>query len=111
MKKISKILAMVLALTMLFTLAACGKSENKPEATPAPETVYASEFKTFPGTYSGTNARLNVRYTDETGFYGMINEVVGQRASASLMRARSLSGRASSTSMSRGCTTWTWKAN
>ena len=79
MKKISKILAMVLALTMLFTLAACGKSENKPEATPAPETVYASEFKTFPGTYSGTNARLNVRYTDETGFYGMINEVVGQR--------------------------------
>ena len=79
MKKMTKLLALLLALTMLFTLAACGKKENKPEATPTPETVYASEFTTFPGTYSGGEARLNVRYTDETGFYGMVNEVVGQR--------------------------------
>ena len=50
MKKIRNILALLLAAAMLLSLAACGKdgeSGGKAEATPTPEYVYSSEFKTL----------------------------------------------------------------
>ena len=76
MKKITKLLALLLTTAMLFSLAACGKTD-KPEATPMPETVYASEFTTFPETYKRTEANFNVFITDENGFVGAVNEKVG----------------------------------
>ena len=78
MKKITKLLALLLTTAMLFSLAACGKTD-KPEATPMPETVYASEFTTFPETYKRTEANFNVFITDENGFVGAVNEKVGER--------------------------------
>ncbi len=79
MKKIYKLFALLLAAAMLFSLAACGNKESKPEATPTPETVYASQFTTFSGTYDRNQANFNVLLTDEDGFIGTVNEKVGER--------------------------------
>lgn len=79
MKKIYKLFALLLAAAMLFSLAACGNKDSKPETTPTPETVYASQFTTFSGTYDRNQANFNVMLTDEDGFIGTVNEKVGER--------------------------------
>ena len=79
MKKMNKLFALLLAAALLFTLAACGKGEDKPEVTPTPEMVYASEFTAFPEAYSRSEANFNIFYTDENGFVGSVNEKVGER--------------------------------
>ena len=80
MKKLNKLFALLLAAAMLFTLSACGgKEENKPEVTPTPEMVYASEFTPFPETYSRNEASFDIRLADENGFVGIVSEKVGER--------------------------------
>lgn len=80
MKKTRNILALLLAAAMLFSLAACGKDGEggsiggKVENTPAPEYVYASEFKTLSQSNQGYSAFLY----NEKGFYSITNEKVGE---------------------------------
>ena len=78
MNNLKKILVLVLAAAMLLSLAACGKGTDKPESTPTPDTVYASEFYTFPD--SGEDlGNLDVRYVDEDGFLVASYAKVGER--------------------------------
>ena len=79
MKRYTRFFVLLMAAVMLLSLTACGKGGSKPAATPTPESVYTSEFTTFSGSYSGSEARFNVRLVDEDGFVGTINELVGQR--------------------------------
>ena len=80
MKNLKKILMLVLAAAMLLSLAACGeKPADKPENTPTPDYVYASEFTTLPNTYEGQEAYFDIRIIDENGFLGVVSEKVGER--------------------------------
>ena len=80
MNKMKKLFALLLAAAMLLSLAACGKGSDKPEATPTPEFVYASEFKTLSqGNGMDPASDFSARFIDETGFIGTMYEVVGQR--------------------------------
>ena len=74
-------IALLLALALALSLAACGGGENtdvpgKPQATPTPEYVYASDYSEVD---MGDRNYFNVFYSNDRGFYGTINEVVGQR--------------------------------
>ena len=82
MKRLTKAFCILLAAAMLLSLAACGKSGGKAETTPTPDTVYVSEFKTFPGTYQGGEGYFNIQIIDDSGFIGTANEVVSQREPA-----------------------------
>ena len=92
MKKIMKMLALLLALAMLFGLAACGQSESggsdseseksggrsRSKETPAPEFVYKATYASVSNQYE----QLTYFYptmTTEDGFYCVFNEAVGQR--------------------------------
>ena len=79
MKTTKKLFALLLAAAMLFSLAACGKGSNKPEATATPETAYVSEFTTFDQTYDRSMGEFGILYTDADGFIGVLQEKVGER--------------------------------
>ncbi len=70
MKRLQQILAAVLCLALLFSLAACGKQSEKEkpeaEATPVPEYVYQASFT--PLEMEDNNSMWPLCFTDE-GFY------------------------------------------
>ena len=75
---------LVLALTMILSLAACGKGSgsgsgsgsSKPEATAAPEFVYAAEFKPL---VENSKEWINARSFDENGMFFTKYEKIGER--------------------------------
>ena len=75
-----KLLALILALSMILALCACGKSSQggtaKVEETPVPEYVYKSSYKELA---MNSSNYLQVLYVTSEGFYASYNEVVGQR--------------------------------
>ncbi len=71
---VKRILAMVLSLTALLSLAACGGTKEE-QATPAPEYVYKSEFTPISGQAAGM---LAVKLYTEDGAYATCNEKVGR---------------------------------
>ena len=84
---LKKIVCLTLALVMVLSLAACGKgapsdsasggsgaSGGKAEATPAPEFVYASEFKTL---VKNSKDCINARSYNKDGLFYTKDEKVG----------------------------------
>ena len=92
MKKIMKMLALLLALAMLFGLAACGQSESggsdseseksggrsRSKETPAPEFVYKANYAPV-ATDNDQMRSFYPRLVTEDGFYCVSTEVIGQR--------------------------------
>ena len=94
MKKIMKTLALLLALAMLFGLAACGQAgtndsesgnnngggggKTKTKETPVPEYVYRATYSPVSNQYEQLRY-FSPTMTTEDGFYCVYNEVVGQR--------------------------------
>ena len=90
-KTMKRICCLALALMMVLSLAACGKGSSSSsgsasgsgsaggkgaEATPAPEYVYAAEFKTL---VSNSKEWINSRYYSDEGMYYTKYEKVGER--------------------------------
>ena len=73
-KKLQSALLFLLAFAMLFSLAACGKQEVKPEETPAPEYVYQASYQAMDGDVQSMSPRI---YTDE-GFYATAYMKIGE---------------------------------
>ena len=75
MKNMKKMIAMLMALTMMFALVACGSKEEKKEAEETPEYVYASKYTTIA---ENSETYLNPRAFTDSGFYSTSYEKVGE---------------------------------
>lgn len=77
MKKFMTIFALLLVVTLVMNLAACGKSSepDEPEVTPAPEYVYTAEYTAL--TNDDTVSMWPIAVTDK-GFYVVSSEKVGE---------------------------------
>lgn len=77
MKLMKHALAALLALAMLFGLAACGQTNV--EETPVPEYVYKAVYSDVKNDYESIRGGVYSTLTTSKGFYFFNGEVVGQR--------------------------------
>lgn len=89
MNNMKRFLAIVLALAMIFALAACGQKQEESEGgkesgrnkdsknTPAPEFVYKANYQTLNG--GNKSQQFYPTLVTQDAFYCINNEVVGQR--------------------------------